>query len=290
MRVPATTGRERAPGVVLQAHLDMVCERDPDSPFDPREGRIDVSSRTTGFARTGRRSEPTTASASLPRSPSPKTARSRTARSSSCSRCPRSKGSTVRTPSTARSSPGACSSISTGRATKSSRSAVPGATTPSSACRCPPSPWMPTASSCSSSSPAPWAGTRATTSPPGARTRSKRSARVLSAAYQAVPFGVAASTAASAETRSRARPDALVAVPEGGYESFRARRETELAAILRLHRGTDDGLSSRSRRPPPKGAADRSATLRALDLLAAFPTGVLALRPDAPARSRRARA
>ena len=28
--------------VVLQAHLDMVCERDPDSPFDPREGRIDV--------------------------------------------------------------------------------------------------------------------------------------------------------------------------------------------------------------------------------------------------------
>lgn len=42
VRVPATAGREAAPVVVLQAHLDMVCERDPDSPFDPRAGRIDV--------------------------------------------------------------------------------------------------------------------------------------------------------------------------------------------------------------------------------------------------------
>ena len=41
-RVPATEGREDAPTVVLQSHLDMVCERDPDSPNDPREGRIEV--------------------------------------------------------------------------------------------------------------------------------------------------------------------------------------------------------------------------------------------------------
>jgi dipeptidase D len=42
VRVPASAGRERAPTVTLQAHLDMVCERDPDSPYDPREGRINV--------------------------------------------------------------------------------------------------------------------------------------------------------------------------------------------------------------------------------------------------------
>ena len=42
VRVPASAGRENAATVVLQSHLDMVCERDPDSPFDPREGRIDV--------------------------------------------------------------------------------------------------------------------------------------------------------------------------------------------------------------------------------------------------------
>ncbi|WP_217922892.1 beta-Ala-His dipeptidase [Miltoncostaea oceani] len=38
--VPATPGREQAPTVVLQGHLDMVCERDPESPNDPAEGRI----------------------------------------------------------------------------------------------------------------------------------------------------------------------------------------------------------------------------------------------------------
>ena len=40
VRVPATAGRESASTVVLQGHLDMVCERRPDSPYDPAEGRI----------------------------------------------------------------------------------------------------------------------------------------------------------------------------------------------------------------------------------------------------------
>ena len=40
VRVPATPGREGAPVVTLQGHLDMVCERDPASPNDPAEGRI----------------------------------------------------------------------------------------------------------------------------------------------------------------------------------------------------------------------------------------------------------
>ena len=40
VRVPASAGRESAPVLVLQGHLDMVCERLPDSPNDPAEGRI----------------------------------------------------------------------------------------------------------------------------------------------------------------------------------------------------------------------------------------------------------
>ena len=36
------TGGSTKPIVVLQSHLDMVCERDRSSPFDPRAGRIDV--------------------------------------------------------------------------------------------------------------------------------------------------------------------------------------------------------------------------------------------------------
>jgi dipeptidase D len=42
VEVPPTVGRETAATVVLQSHLDMVCERDPDTAFDPREGRIHV--------------------------------------------------------------------------------------------------------------------------------------------------------------------------------------------------------------------------------------------------------
>jgi dipeptidase D len=42
IRVPASPGREAAPTVILQGHLDMVCERQPDSPNDPAEGRIEL--------------------------------------------------------------------------------------------------------------------------------------------------------------------------------------------------------------------------------------------------------
>ena len=42
VRVPASRGREAAAGVVLQGHLDMVCERNADSPHDPEQGCIHV--------------------------------------------------------------------------------------------------------------------------------------------------------------------------------------------------------------------------------------------------------
>lgn len=38
--VPASAGREKAKTVVLQSHLDMVCERNADSPYDAEQGRI----------------------------------------------------------------------------------------------------------------------------------------------------------------------------------------------------------------------------------------------------------
>jgi dipeptidase D len=42
VEVPATRRRSGAPTVVLQAHLDMVCEREPGSENDAAEGRIEV--------------------------------------------------------------------------------------------------------------------------------------------------------------------------------------------------------------------------------------------------------
>ena len=111
-------GRERRPIVVLQAHLDMVCERDPESPFDPREGRIDVSRR----GRLGRRRRNDARRRQRHRRRGGAGGRRRptssTGRSSSSSRSPRSRASTARRRSTRRSSRVAVSSTSTGRATR----------------------------------------------------------------------------------------------------------------------------------------------------------------------------
>ncbi len=42
IHVPGSAGMENAPVVVIQGHVDMVCERDSDSPYDAEEGRIHV--------------------------------------------------------------------------------------------------------------------------------------------------------------------------------------------------------------------------------------------------------
>lgn len=43
IEVPATPGHEDAPRIILQGHLDMVCERDPSSPNDAEAGRIELA-------------------------------------------------------------------------------------------------------------------------------------------------------------------------------------------------------------------------------------------------------
>ncbi|RMF73687.1 MAG: aminoacyl-histidine dipeptidase [Acidobacteria bacterium] len=42
VRVPASPGREDAPPVIIQGHLDMVCERNADSPYDSETGPVHV--------------------------------------------------------------------------------------------------------------------------------------------------------------------------------------------------------------------------------------------------------
>ncbi len=42
VKIPASAGKERSPVVILQAHLDMVCERSPGSDFDFFEDEIEV--------------------------------------------------------------------------------------------------------------------------------------------------------------------------------------------------------------------------------------------------------
>ncbi len=43
VRVPGTPGREKAPVVVIQGHLDMVCERNSDSPYDAEKDPLHVA-------------------------------------------------------------------------------------------------------------------------------------------------------------------------------------------------------------------------------------------------------
>ncbi len=40
VRVPASPGKEKAPVVIIQGHLDMVCERNSDSPYDSFAGKL----------------------------------------------------------------------------------------------------------------------------------------------------------------------------------------------------------------------------------------------------------
>ena len=58
MRKPATPGYEAKPTVILQAHMDMVCEKNSDVEFD-----FERASRTVGCVPRVRRWAPTAASA-----------------------------------------------------------------------------------------------------------------------------------------------------------------------------------------------------------------------------------
>ncbi|MEZ5313602.1 MAG: hypothetical protein R2862_08100 [Thermoanaerobaculia bacterium] len=85
VRKPATAGREKAPVVVLQSHLDMVCEKNSDVEFDftrdalKPPARRGLPLRHRHDARFGQRHR-------WPRcSPSPRTGEWFTDRSSCCS-------------------------------------------------------------------------------------------------------------------------------------------------------------------------------------------------------------
>ena len=96
------------------------------------------------------------------------------------------------------------------------------------------------------------------------------------------------SRAASAATRSRARPQAVVAVP--ARSSASSGRSSRAPERVRRRFAADDGVKIDVEEATASDAADLATTQRALDLVAAIPTGVVALAPACPESSRRARA
>ena len=100
VRKPASKGMEDRKGVVLQAHLDMVPQKNNDKKFDFTKDAIDAyvdgEWRVIIFVRRARRSVRTTASARRPFWPCWRTIRWYTVRWKRSSRPPRRRGWTAR--------------------------------------------------------------------------------------------------------------------------------------------------------------------------------------------------
>ncbi len=105
----------------------------------------------------------------------------------------------------------------------------------------------------------------------------KTLARVLSAGAVASAVRLASIDGGVSRNAIPRDADATVAVSDVG--AFRAAAETELATVVRQHAGTDDGLVLSVAAAEVSMAAPEETTGRALDLAAAIPTGVIAMSP-----------
>lgn len=277
VRVPATGGREDAPTVVLQAHLDMVCERDPDSPYDPRDGRIHVlregdwvlAEGTTLGADNGIGVAGALAAAEDP----------------AFSHGPLELLLTVSEEQGLDGAKGLDPELVTGRLLVNLDGTSDGSLTVGCAgsahtfTRLPLSP---------EALPAGWAAISVTLS--GAKgghsgediARGRANAiaalaRVLSIVGARVPLRLAELHGGVSRNAIPREARAVVAVPAADEGASRLAAEEALAALLEQHAGTDDGLELSLEPTTPLPAADEETTTRVLDLFSATPSGVVAM-------------
>jgi dipeptidase D len=107
----------------------------------------------------------------------------------------------------------------------------------------------------------------------------KALARVLSAAFDVAPFELSALDGGVSRNAIPRDAAATVAVPPDAEQAFRAAAEAELAAIARQYADTDDGLALKIAPATATELAGAETTRRVLDLMAAIPSGVLAMSP-----------
>jgi dipeptidase D len=282
VRVPASSGHESAAVVVLQSHLDMVCERDPASPFDPREGRLDVrvekdwvrADGTTLGADNGIGVAAAMAAADdieIAHGPlellftvseeqgldgakalDPALVSGRlllnldgTSDDGLTIGCAGSDHTLLRTPLRAGSLPPDHLSL---------RVELSGAK----------------------------GGHSGGDIAEGRANAIKTLGRVLAAANVAAPFHLGALEGGVSRNAIPRAASALVAVPSAAEATFRSSADAGLAAIVREFAGTDDGLELVIEPTATAAVADAESPMRALDLIAAIPTGVLAMAPGLP--------
>jgi dipeptidase D len=107
----------------------------------------------------------------------------------------------------------------------------------------------------------------------------KALARVLSAAFEVAPFELSALDGGMSRNAIPRDAHATLAVPRVAEQAFRAAAEAELAAITRQYAGTDDALSLEIAPETRTELAAAETTRGVLDLMAAIPSGVLAMSP-----------
>ena len=280
VRVPASAGRESVETVVLQSHLDMVCERDPASPYDPREGRISVLVDGDWVAADG-----TTLGADNGIGVAAAMA---IADDEEVRHGPLELLFTVSEEQGLDGAKALDASLVTGRqlvnldGTSNDTVTVGCAGSDHTFLRLP-----------LEREPLPTGGVVLRVEVSGARgghsggdiaagrvNAIKALGRALAAGYQATPFGLVSADGGVSRNAIPRDARALVSLPPGAEGAFREAAEGELAAILRQHAGTDDGLVVSIDPAAAEGAADVGATRRALDLIAAIPTGVVAMNPE----------
>jgi dipeptidase D len=278
--VRANSGRESAPVVVLQSHVDIVCEREPESSFDPREGRIGVRVDDDWVV-----ADETTLGADNGIGVAAAMA---VAHDDAVVHGPLELLFTVSEEQGLDGAKALDASLVSGRLLLNLDGTSDEALTVG----------------CAGSdhtllhvalAPEPIAagrrGLRLTLSgakgghsgadiATGRTNAIKALARVLSAAFAQTPFGLAALYGGA--SRNAIPREASAAIAVASVEAFRAAVEEELAAIVRQHTGTDDALRLSFEDVQLESASSESHTRRVLDLLAAIPTGVLAMSPSLP--------
>ena len=106
--------------------------------------------------------------------------------------------------------------------------------------------------------------------------------RVLARAHGAASFGIAVFEGGVSRNAIPRDARALVSLGGRAASAFQAAAEDELAVLREQYAGTDDGLELAISEASVPEASDEPTTLRALDVLAALPSGVLSIEPSLP--------
>jgi len=282
VRVPASVQRGSAPTVVLQAHLDMVCERDPDSPYDPRAGRLNVvvdgdwvvAEGTTLGADNG-----IGVAAALAVAEDPEIVHG-----------PLELLFTVSEEQGLDGAKNLDPSLVSGRLLLN----LDGTSDKAITIGCAGS-WHTFTRLALGLTAVPEDYETLEVRVSGARgghsggdiargrvNAIKALGRVLSRGHQAASFRLAVLEGGVSRNALPREARAVIALPRGTEEAFRTAAERELESVREQYTGTEHALTLSIAAGGADAAADESTTSRALDLLATIPSGVVAMNPELP--------